>query len=93
MHHVTSLLEEHSYVRCLLIDFMKAFDVVRHDVLRVKLAQLKLPPFILQWIISSLNGRAQQVKYASFVSSFKPINMGDSSGIRSRPYFVRCYGK
>ena len=28
MHHVTRLLEEHSYVRCLLIDFSKAFDVV-----------------------------------------------------------------
>jgi len=40
MHHVTSIIEEHSYVRCLLIDFSKAFDVVRHDVLGVKLAQL-----------------------------------------------------
>ena len=48
MHHVTRLLEEHSYVRCLLIDFNKAFDVVRHDVLGVKLAKLKLPPSIFQ---------------------------------------------
>jgi len=34
-----------------MIDFSKAFDVVRHDVLGAKLAQLKLPPFVLQWII------------------------------------------
>ena len=40
MHHVTRLLEEHSYVRCLMINFSKAFDVVRHDVLGAKLAQL-----------------------------------------------------
>ena len=37
-HHVTRHLEENSYVRCLIIDFCKAFDVVRHDVLGAKLA-------------------------------------------------------
>ena len=90
MHHVTRLLEEHSYVRCLMIDFSKAFDVVRHDVLGVKLAQLKLPPSILQWIISFLNGRTQQVKHASSVSSFKPINMGivQGSGLGPTLYIV-----
>jgi len=41
MHYVTRLLEENSYVRCLMIDFSKAFDVVRHDVLGAKLVQLK----------------------------------------------------
>ena len=54
-----------SYVRCLMIDFSKAFDVVRHDVLGTKLAQLNLPLSVLQWIISFLNGRTQQVKHAS----------------------------
>ena len=33
MHHVTRLLEDNSYVRCLLIDFSKAFDVVDHGIL------------------------------------------------------------
>ena len=44
-----------AYVRCngcMLIDFSKAFDVFRHDVLGVQLAQLKLLLSILQWIIS-----------------------------------------
>jgi len=77
LHHVTRLLEEHSYVQCLMIDFGKAFDIVRHDVLGVKLAQLKLPSSILQWINSFVNGGTQQVKYASSVSRFKPINMGN----------------
>ena len=63
---------------------------VRHDVLGAKLAQLKLHPSVLQWIISFLNGRTQQVKHASSFSSFKPINMG--SRFRSGPHFVHCYG-
>ena len=33
------------------------FNVVRYDVLGAKLAQLKLPPSVLQWIISFLNGK------------------------------------
>ena len=52
-------------MRCLMIDFSKDFDIVCHDVLGAKFAQLKLPPSVLQWIISFLNGRTQQVKYAS----------------------------
>jgi hypothetical protein len=27
MHHVTSFLENNNYVRCLLVDFSKAFDI------------------------------------------------------------------
>ena len=30
LHHVTLLLETNEYVRCLLIDFSKAFDTVNH---------------------------------------------------------------
>jgi len=33
MHQVTSLLEKNNYVRCLLIDFSKAFDKVDHIIL------------------------------------------------------------
>jgi len=77
-------------VRYLMIDFNKAFDVVRHIVLGAKLAQLKLPPSVLQWIISLLNGRTQQVKHASSFSFFKPINMGivQSSGLGPTLYTV-----
>ena len=54
------------------------------------LSYLNLPPSILQWIISFLNGRTQQVKRASSVSSFKPINMGivQGSGLGPTLYIV-----
>ena len=33
MHHITRMLEDNAYVRCLLVDFSKAFDVVSHEIL------------------------------------------------------------
>ena len=35
-HHVAYLLETNSYVRCLIIDFSKAFDTIDHSVLLSK---------------------------------------------------------
>jgi len=53
LHHVTAMLENCDYVRCLMIDFTRAFDVVDHPVLLGKLSQLDLPECILNWIVSS----------------------------------------
>jgi hypothetical protein len=39
MHHVMRLLESNNYVRCLMIDFSKAFDRVNHEVLADKIEQ------------------------------------------------------
>ena len=47
IHHATLMLENNSYIRCLLIDFSKAFDVVKHAVLLSKLSAFDLPPPIL----------------------------------------------
>ena len=33
MHHVTRLLETNAYVRCISIDFTKAFDTINHPIL------------------------------------------------------------
>jgi len=69
----TRLLEEHFYVRCLLVDFTKAFDIVHHGILASKLAQLNIPPSILHWIMSSLTDRSQKVKFADYLSSFNDL--------------------
>jgi len=47
-YHVTEMLETNSYVRCLYVNFSKAFDVVDHNILSAKLAQLHLPTHIFQ---------------------------------------------
>ena len=48
MHQVTKMLEQNNYVRCLLIDFTKAFDTVDHIILLSKLIQLNMPIFIVK---------------------------------------------
>jgi len=62
LHHATLMLENNSYVRCLLIDFSKAFDVVKHDILLSKLSAINLPSSILNWIVAFLTDRGQMCK-------------------------------
>ena len=54
---------ESAYVRCLMVDFTKAFDTVDHVILLSKLAQLNLPAFVIKlinWICSFLTGLRSQ---------------------------------
>ena len=62
VHSVTYLLETNNYVRCLMVDFSKAFDTVNHVVLIRKLCLLGMPANIFNWIISFLTGRTQYCK-------------------------------
>jgi len=89
-HNVTEMLETNSYVRCLCVDFSKAFDVVDHSILYQKLACLSLPPAILQWLLSFLTNRTQSVKSGGRMSASRPINRGtiQGSGIGPANYIV-----
>jgi len=59
-HQLTKMLEQNNYVRCLILDFTKAFDTVDHVILLHKLSQLSLPGFAINWICSFLSGSGQQ---------------------------------
>jgi len=48
MHKITNLLEENNYVRCLMVDFTKAFDSVDHVILLAKLVKLDLSSFVIK---------------------------------------------
>ena len=53
------MLESNAYIRRLLIDFSKAFDVISHSILLTKLKQFNLPSNIFNWIVSFLCNRWQ----------------------------------
>jgi len=68
MHNITELLESNDFVRCLLIDFCKAFDTVDHILLLTKLTQLDIPRFAINWTVSFLTGRGQQCRVNEVLS-------------------------
>jgi Reverse transcriptase (RNA-dependent DNA polymerase) len=90
MHRVTSMLESNCYVRCLCIDFSKAFDVIDHKILIAKLKRLPLAPNIFNWIVSFLCQRSQVTKINGNLSSYRTINKGivQGSGIGPTLYTI-----
>jgi len=49
IHIVTRMLLSNRYV---VVDFSKAFDTVRHATLVSKLAELELPVYLYNWLLS-----------------------------------------
>lgn len=88
--HVTRMLETNEYVRCMLIDFSKAFDTVDHAILLRKLNLLKLPVSIKNWINYFLTGRTQITKVCNNYSSCLSINRSivQGSGIGPSLYIL-----
>jgi hypothetical protein len=72
-HHISRLLETNRYVRCLCIDFSKAFDTVKHKILFRKLIKRNLPAAVLRWIMNFLTGRSQAVVSGGKFSCWFPI--------------------
>ena len=71
------------YVRCILIDYSKAFDVVNHEILLTELIDLCLNNFIFSWIANFLTGRSQSVKMGDVKSAFLliPRSIVQGSGL------------
>ena len=56
------MIETNKYVRCLLIDFSKAFDSVDHLIVINKLKALNIADNIVQLVVSFLTDRNLFVK-------------------------------
>jgi len=90
IHHTVKMLEECDYLRCLMIDFSLAFDIIDHPILLAKLTQLDFPDFAINLIVSFLSDRTQAVAAQGVVSTPKPINTGiiQGSGIGHTLYII-----
>ena len=56
---ISIMLETNKYVRCLLIDFSKAFDSVDHLIVINKLKALNIADNIILWVGSFLTDKNQ----------------------------------
>ena len=52
-------------VRLVLLDFRKAFDLIDHQLLMVKLHSLDVPSSVINWVRDFLTNRQQRVKLAN----------------------------
>ena len=57
------------FVRVILLDFSKAFDLINHRILIEKLHSFGIPSHILRWVASFLMDRTQKVKVQNYLSS------------------------
>ena len=55
------------------MDFSKAFDSLKHELLANKLKKLPLNPYITNWYLNFLKDRKQRVYCNNFVCDWKPV--------------------
>ena len=90
-HEILKSLDQkgRNAVRVLAMDFSKAFDTVKHDLLFSKLKLLPLNPYIFNWYFSFLTDRRQQVVCNSITCDWISVNKGTTQGSVSGPiYFI-----
>ena len=69
------MLEDNKYVRCLMIEFFKAFDTVNHAISMKKLVEYGLDQYVIEWVLSFLSDRTQFTKVGTKISGMKAINL------------------
>ena len=70
-----------SGIHALFLDFRKAFDLVDHEILLRKLAELNVNnSLIWLWVKSFLDGRSQQVNLGGIKSRSEPCPAGVPQG-------------
>ena len=68
-----------STVIAIFFDFAKAFDLVPHDLLLLKLDKV-LPSWLVKWIAAYLSNRKQRVRINNFETEWKPVEAGVIQG-------------
>jgi len=84
------LLSTNAYVRVFALDFSKAFDTVRHAVLMEKMAELRLPNEIYNWIKGFFGSHSHCTKYSGEIPEQADIHASviQGSGLGPVSYLV-----
>jgi len=74
------LLESNSFVRCIFVDFSKAFDTVCHEILLQKLVNFSCPQYVITWLSQFLTDRTQSVGHSTSIQIICSIRQGSGIG-------------
>ena len=78
-------------VRVFAMDFSKAFDSVRHELLSNKLKLLPLNVYIINWYHSFLYNRQQCIVHNNHLHEWKGVSKGTTQGSVSGPYLFNVF--
>ena len=73
------------------MDFSKAFDSVKHELLANRLKKFPLNPYITNWYLNVLKDRKQRLCRNKFECDWKPVNKGTTQGSVSGPYLFNIF--
>ncbi|CAF1130509.1 unnamed protein product [Didymodactylos carnosus] len=91
VHKINVGLEDHRYVRAVLLDFQKTFDNVSHRGLLFKLERKGIQGRALKWFESYLTGRTVQTILEGVTSSPMKIDKGVPQGSVLGPLLFLLY--
>ena len=76
-----------------VLDYKKAFDLIDHSLLMIKLSDYDINPYIINWIGDFLSNRFQRVKLAGLFLGMAICTRRGSSGDKARPLAFYCYDR
>ena len=86
---LTKMLETNNYVRCLMIDFSKAFDTVDHVQFAKQIDSVRSSYLCYKyWICSFLSGRSQQCKVNGQLSNMANVGLSIVQGSVLALHFI-----
>jgi len=90
-HHAQEALDKHHHAAVIFFDVKAAFDSVWHDGLIYKLNDLKLPDYLIRWIVSFLTNRTACIELENQLSSSFSLRSGTPQGSPLSPLLYILY--